>query len=132
MKKEFEDKTISSAKTANKILFIILILMILTACFSCAGPSLAEIEQYQQDSLKAARPVTPTNKKWLNNTYNASDFGLVPGVVVRWVPDELPNNITPETFPVVTIHIKQSDGVTKALPCTYDMWQQLLTGDTLR
>lgn len=135
MKKEFPDTTISSMKIANKILFIILILIILSTFWGCAGPSLAETERIKitpQDSLKPT-PVssTPTNK-WKNNTYNASDFGLVPGVVVRWVPDELPKDITINTFPEVHIHIKQNDGVTKVFLCTFDMWQQLLTNDTLR
>ena len=61
------------------------------------------------------------------------DFGLPSGIVVKWVPRSIADDITSDdNFPEVYIHIKGSDGVVKVTRANWNIWQNLVTGDTLK
>lgn len=112
---------------------------------SGCGPSMEELEQRARaakDSIASynaaivtgnvtANPNDPNNTP--AHTYSAMDFGLPSGIVVRWVPRSIADDITSdENFPEVYIHIKGSDGVVKISRVNWNIWQNLVTGDTLK
>lgn len=118
---------------------IVVIGISLVAC----GPTAEEMYQQeqqrqQQDALKDTLVVVPTvngRPDWhqARHIYNASDFGLVPGVIVRWYPEGIDEeDLTEDKFPEAYIHIKTPDGTVKVLRANSYIWKQLNTYDTLR
>ncbi len=110
---------------------------------SGCGPSAEEMAAQAQavkDSIAAVKEMTAAEKITVTDpnitpphTYNASDFGLPSGIVVRWVPRTIADDVDGESnFPEVYIHIKGADGVIKISRANWNIWQNLITGDTLR
>lgn len=87
-----------------------------------------DVEPVSIPVASVSEPVDPD--KVPNHTYDANDFGLIPGVIVRWVPRSIPDEYT--DFPIVFIHIRQENGITKIMRADQNIWTNLNTGDTLR
>lgn len=111
---------------------------------SGCGPSAEEMaarEQVKQDSIAQAtldavtKPIATTTNadNTPAHTYNASDFNLPVGIVVRWMPRTIPDDVDGDSnFPEVYIHIKQADGIVRISRANWNIWQNLVTGDTLK
>lgn len=128
----------------KKLLGIFVILISLTSC----GPSAAEkkkMEEKRRDSLAAIRdestssnviaePNVNVSHSHGSKCYLASDFGLVPGVIVRWAPSDETLNAVPEgqTYPDIWVHVLQPNGIVKIIKTDEVVWKNLYTGDTLK
>ena len=117
------------------LLGLLLTTLVLTSC----GPSREELmarEKMRADSLQAL--TTDTLVKVSDGKvgyYYASDFGLVPGKVIRWMPNDdevIEAGFERDDDYEVYIHILQSDGSVKVMKSTKYAWRNLYTGDVLR
>lgn len=73
------------------------------------------------------------NIQWPNLSYSSSLLGLPAGVVVKWNYRNPTEDWTRQTFPTdVKIYIRGANGITTISDCSFDVWDQLQTGDTLR
>jgi len=116
--------------------------------YSC-GPCLEEkkfIEQAKLDSITLERerlneiekndssePISSNQ----NSYYLASDFGLIPGEVVTFAPDnetvsemKCAGGENPDTQ--IFIQIKEASGKITVLPCDYKTWLNLSEGAILK
>jgi len=127
-----------------------IILILCTVLLSC-GPSAEErlwMKLHHTDTIPTdaqlkdiPKPVpqeiltsdVPDSNIKPNNTYDANDFGLIPGIIVRWVPNSLPDDHPiGDNFPSVFIHIRNNEGITKIFKADQNIWTNLDTYDTLR
>ena len=131
---------------------IILIAISCLALISC-GPSKEEIEARQraiQDSIDAAQPSIDAEKRAADSIaqvaknieyrrqkgyYLASEFGLVPGIVVDWSPqddDYIQQQLDAGKPLKIYIHIRQDDGAIRVLECDERTWHNIHTNDILK
>lgn len=116
-------------------IFIILsfvIINVLMSCGPCTDEKCCGSEIRRKDSI--ATTTTIDENYGAPVTYYASDFGLMPGVIVRWIPRSIDNSITEATFATVdvAVHVQGFDGVTKVFKADWKAWTNLTTGDTLK
>jgi hypothetical protein len=67
--------------------------------------------------------------------YIAADFGLVPGIVVNWSPqddDYIQEQLDAKNQIHIYIHIKQDDGAIKVIECDERTWHNIHTNDILK
>lgn len=74
----------------------------------------------QQEIAKASRPI-----------YRASDFGLIPGVIVRQSPADN-DALTPSYNGIIAFHIRIPDGTIKVIDIPERTWKLLYIGDSLQ
>ncbi len=128
-------------RTLN-IVLIAITAIFLIMCFTSCGPSHEEMlrrAKDKQDSIATAPYINAAGREndilWPNLTYSAMDYGLSSGVIVKWSHRHanVPKDLTEANFPQdVIVYVKGYDGTTKAFPCTFKIWDQLQTNDTLK
>jgi hypothetical protein len=119
---------------------LLLGLLLATSVLTSCGPSREELEareKFMSDSIQALGIDTTLVKVSDGKVgyYYASDFGLVPGKVIRWMPNDdevIEAGFERDDDYEVYIHILQSDGSVKVMKSTKYAWRNLYTGDVLR
>lgn len=120
----------------NKVFIGLCVLVSLVSC----GPSKAEIEMLEierqarvdsairQDSLTDAQ-LNQIQVEQATDYYIASDFNLIPGIIVGWAPDEevIQTWICSVRDGTIYVHIQDSNGggAIKAIECDYKTWVNL-------
>lgn len=67
--------------------------------------------------------------------YNAIDFKLIPGTIVKWAPGDdavIEEGFKNDKFFKCWVHIQQIDGSVKVMPVDEFTWHNLYTGDVLK
>ena len=123
----------------KKIIGIILIASMFASC----GPSEEELEYRQKqinDSVAAivVEPEVAEVKEVIPKRptfYNASDFKLVPGTIIKWAPnddDKIEEGFKTDKFFKCWVHLQQEDGSVKVMEVDEFAWRNLYTGDVLK
>lgn len=119
----------------------LLLIGVIAVIFSACGPSKEELERRElarQDSIKTVADSAKTKSVKAPAYYSASDFGLVPGKIIRWTAGDgiaddqiLDAEKEGKTF-TIYVHIQQEDGTIKVMQASTYAWDNLYEGDMLK
>lgn len=129
----------------KKIIGIFLCAIMIVSC----GPSREEIESAIArrhaiaDSISASivSRLEETSEPEVKETtkrltfYNASDFKLVPGKIIKWAPSDdavIEEGFKTDKFFKCWVHLQQEDGSVKVMEVDEFAWRNLYTGDILK
>ena len=126
----------------KKIIGIILCATMIVSC----GPSKEELDarnKYIADSISASivSRLEETSEPEVKETtkrltfYNASDFKLVPGKIIKWAPSDdavIEEGFKTDKFFKCWVHLQQEDGSVKVMEVDEFAWRNLYTGDILK
>ena len=130
----------------KKIIGIFLCAIMIVSC----GPSKEELDAQKErakitaDSISTALikvledSTEPEVKETTSNRltfYNASDFKLVPGKIIKWAPSDdavIDEGFKTDKFFKCWVHLQQEDGSVKVMEVDEFAWRNLYTGDILK